>query len=223
MAEESNGTEIWEADGDVRELASDIIAHHHPHLADANFVLLMRSPAAKSKGKLTLGTAKKASPEHKALYTGEVDFIITLAGGEWRDMTNRARRALLDHELCHCVGDSEVGWSLRGHDVEEFGEIIERHGLWHDDLKEVGETVRQLDFNAVLDEADRIVEAGKRGRDIFGEDVTVTSWSERDGKKSEPVTMTGAEMGRRMRGAGKRKPLTVVGEPAQDASHEPVH
>lgn len=209
MANENTGTEIWGADSDVRELANDIIAHHHPHLADADIVFLMRSPTAKAKGKITLGTAKKASPEHKALYQGDVDFIVTLAGAEWKDMTNRQRRALLDHELCHCVGDSENGWGLRGHDVEEFAEIIRRHGLWHGDLETVGETVRQLDLG--LDDPG----AGKPGKDVFGEDVTVTVWSEHGGVKTEPVTMTGAEMGRRMRSAGERRPLAVVGNPVR--------
>jgi hypothetical protein len=189
MADENTGTEIWEAAGEVRELANDIIAQHHPHLADANFVFLMRSPTAKSKDKLTLGTAKKASPEQKALYTGEVDFIMTLAGAEWKDMTNRQRRALLDHELCHCVGDSETGWAMRGHDVEEFAEIIERHGLWHGDLEKVGEKVRQLNFNDVLGASDGGVES-----------VTFSS-------AGKSVTLTGADM----RSAGKKAKLSVVG------------
>jgi hypothetical protein len=189
MADEKTGTEIWAADEDVREMANDVIAHHHPHLADANFVFLMRSPTAKSKGKAVLGTAKKATPEHKALYLGEVDFIVTLAGAEWKDMTNRARRALLDHELCHCVGDSMKGWSMRGHDVEEFSEIIERHGLWHGDLEKVGEKVRQLNFNDVLGASDGGVES-----------VTFSS-------AGKSVTLTGADM----RSAGKKAKLSVVG------------
>jgi hypothetical protein len=216
MAEdEKTGTEIWAADEDVREMANDVIAHHHPHLADANFVFLMRSPTAKSKGKAVLGTAKKATPEHKALYLGEVDFIVTLAGAEWKDMTNRARRALLDHELCHCVGDSMKGWSMRGHDVEEFSEIIERHGLWHDELKELGETMRQLELDLYGQTRDRLVDAAlgntsKGAAALDGSDVTPAPRS----AVGEAIERT------RVAGRRRKASLTLVGDAAERAAQD---
>lgn len=138
--------EIWEAGDDVRRMASDIIAHHHPHLADAEIVYLMRSPAARSRGREVMGQAKKASAQDNALYPGTIDFIITLSGQDWRHLTDAHRQALLDHELCHCAGNSEDGWEMRGHDVEEFAEIIRRHGTWTEDLRETRRAMEQMDL-----------------------------------------------------------------------------
>ncbi|MCW8129609.1 MAG: hypothetical protein KIS92_04415 [Planctomycetota bacterium] len=55
-------------------------------------------------------------------------------------------RALIDHELCHCsvsvdedgqVKKDETGkpvYRIRKHDLEEFREIVKRHGLYKNDL-----------------------------------------------------------------------------------------
>lgn len=52
------------------------------------------------------------------------------------NLTQKA--ALIDHELCHCdYDDVEEVAGIRGHDVEEFREIIERYGLWRQDLVEI--------------------------------------------------------------------------------------
>lgn len=39
------------------------------------------------------------------------------------------QRALLDHELMHCKHD-EDGFYIADHDLEEFCEIVSRHGAW---------------------------------------------------------------------------------------------
>lgn len=79
------------------------------------------------------------------------DFVIRLGYDGWRRLTEEGRRALLDHELMHCAPkldkDGEwIGWTLRSHDIGEFGEIVKRRGLWHQDLEEFGERVRQLEL-----------------------------------------------------------------------------
>ena len=144
-------------DGAVLSHLRDLIEAHHEHLSDARIVVLFRDPPSMSKGKLVLGTARKGTPAERALAAEEPDFVLMLAAGPWRSATVAQRLALLDHELCHCVGDTENGWSMRGHDVEDFTEIIERHGLWKEDLEEFGSAVRQLELP--LEEVERRLRA----------------------------------------------------------------
>ena len=55
--------------------------------------------------------------------------------------------ALIDHEMCHAAPvvnkegkhkkderDRYV-WRMRDHDIEEFHEIVKRHGIWKRDLE----------------------------------------------------------------------------------------
>lgn len=66
-------------------------------------------------------------------------------------MTDEQRIALLDHELCHAapmLDDrtqeqvvDERGrkvWRMVKHDIEEFGAIVQRHGLYKADLEKFG-------------------------------------------------------------------------------------
>lgn len=140
--QEKKPAEQWPAGDDVRKLAEELIAEHHPELADASIVYLMRYPSWKSKGKPVGGTAALASPKDRALY-GDKDlaFIITLNAEAWPHLPLPTQRALLDHELCHCEWDGDKAdrddphpWKIVGHDVEDFTCIVQRHGLWVDDL-----------------------------------------------------------------------------------------
>lgn len=67
---------------------------------------------------------------------------------EWNLLTDSQRRALVDHELCHCgvkdPGADEPEWTLRAHDIEEFKAVIERHGFWKSDVREFSEAAHQL-------------------------------------------------------------------------------
>lgn len=56
--------------------------------------------------------------------------------GERWGLTDAQRIALIDHELCHCEVDDDGNLYARPHSIEEFTEIIERHGLWKGDVKE---------------------------------------------------------------------------------------
>lgn len=87
---------------------------------------------------------------------GVYDFLVEIAEAHWLVADPATREALVDHELSHLwwrwdktrvvtvdpeTGEetSEIrkvfkGWTLRTHDVEEFREVLERRGLWTDDL-----------------------------------------------------------------------------------------
>lgn len=122
----------------VLHLAEELIREFHEHLQGANIGFVFRATADKSGDKLVLGKAAKVSARDK-LYSN-LDFIIWLAQDWWMGLlTNHQRRALLDHELCHCIFDEETEtYKLRGHDIEEFQEIIERYGLWDESLRHAG-------------------------------------------------------------------------------------
>lgn len=138
----------WKAD-EVENIADDILAHHHPDLGDIEIRYVFRDKATQSGGKTVLGKARKVTGLN-ALLAGAHDpelgfFVIEIAHREWRLLTKSQRIALVDHELCHCTleeDDDGYKLALRSHDIEEFAEIIERRGLWHDDLKTVAQSVQ---------------------------------------------------------------------------------
>lgn len=130
--------EYRKADDEVYDIARDIIDKHHPNLENVEIVFLMRTPTPKRGGVEVWGQASKASAKHRALADGEFRFIIELADEVWEDLDIAHKRALIDHELCHCTREEddkgEIVYAIRGHDVEEFNEIVERHGHWTESL-----------------------------------------------------------------------------------------
>lgn len=134
-------------DSPVRAMAKELIEDHHEHLREARFEFLFREFAARSRGKTIVAKAILCSPRDRTLHGA--DFIIEIAQDEWASMPDEARRALIDHELCHCdvkrdefgspiYRGGELQYCLRPHDIEEFAEIVERYGLWNQDLREHG-------------------------------------------------------------------------------------
>lgn len=132
---------------DVETIAKDIIAtvEDHEHLAQAVILYVFRDKASRSRGRAVLGTARKVSGLNRFLVRDEDDlplFVLEVAKDTWDDLTEEQRRALVDHELCHLVVDTEDDGTLvgrtRGHDLEEFVGIVERHGLWKADVAALG-------------------------------------------------------------------------------------
>ena len=77
------------------------------------------------------------------------DFIVTVVEPWWEGASDAERQALLDHELTHCeVKLMKDGGTprlcIRGHDVEEFDEVLRRRGAWHGGLRQIQATMAQL-------------------------------------------------------------------------------
>lgn len=140
--------EYWRCPKEAYAMLEDLIPAHHHHLVDARILLLFRDQAAKKAGKLVVATASKMSAKDNAIADAAPPyaFKIIIANDLWTLNTDAWRRALLDHELCHCSGNSEDGWELLSHDVEEFAAIVERHGLWKADVRNFCERVVQLEL-----------------------------------------------------------------------------
>lgn len=130
-------------------LLDRIVEEHHEEVRYARIALAWAKSWKRDKdGRLTLGKCKRASDLDREL--AEFDFIILLNKDFWQGFTttDKHRAALLDHELCHAAPaldkhghqvEDERGrkvWRTRKHDIEEFAEIVERHGTYKRDLEE---------------------------------------------------------------------------------------
>lgn len=134
---------------EVAAIAVGLIASHHTQLADAPIVYVFRAKATQSKGHLVLGRARRVSGLNAflvALAAGDVSedepeeghdfFVMEIAQDMWATASEQQKAALIDHELSHFGVDPEKGtFVIRGHDIEEFADVVARHGLWQPDLE----------------------------------------------------------------------------------------
>jgi hypothetical protein len=121
--------EYSKARGDVVALVQAVIEQHHPDLAGARIGVLMRETAPKVGGiRRIYGKARKVSAEQYPFMP--YDFVIWFAEDVWAELNGLQRRALVDHELCHCTVTPEEEARIQRHDMEEFYVIIERYGFW---------------------------------------------------------------------------------------------
>lgn len=131
-----------------KAIAQILIPVLHPGLKGRLIAYLWREELQGKPGRLTLGKAKLATGLIK--HFSKMDFVIEFNWTEWQNITERQKVALVDHELMHCALDLESGKSIIvPHDVEEFGAIVDRWGLWKRDLEQFGESVKkatQLSF-----------------------------------------------------------------------------
>jgi hypothetical protein len=140
---------------EVKRIADLLILEHHPHLElrmdEIRYVF--RDDIPRSKGKATLGKARRVTglacylalaewgsentyEDHEAVGTDQ--FVMEISEPVWETLTEAQKAALVDHELCHFRYTDAIPpkKEIRPHSVEEFHEILHRHGLWKDDLKE---------------------------------------------------------------------------------------
>lgn len=140
--------------GQPYELLAEIRAENHFDTAEAKIALAWRKGTKpNADGRVVLGRCVKASDLQRELV--DYDFVIVLNKEFWEDPEfDRAKKlALLDHELCHAAravdqdGEPMIDskqrpvWRVRGHDVEEFEEIVSRHGVWKRDLERFAEAI----------------------------------------------------------------------------------
>jgi inactivated superfamily I helicase len=124
----------------LEQRVQGVVQQHHRHLDGLTIAVIGRPKAGKAKGKVVYAKATVPSAATLALIRddlGPIHYVIEIGLDAWETLSEPQRTALLDHELCHCAGvDEETGHpTLVGHDVEEFGQIIRRHGLWRPDLE----------------------------------------------------------------------------------------
>lgn len=151
---------MWREAPEVKEIADHPIPEHHQEIElwmdEIRYVF--RDQAAKSKGRTVLGKAHKVGGMacyliHSA--TGDLNefgdqapdmLVVEIAFDAWEVLTEKQRVALVDHELCHLVIEGtetgEIVRRIKGHDVEEFQVVVERHGAWKPDLADFGKALQ---------------------------------------------------------------------------------
>jgi hypothetical protein len=132
------GVEYLHPDKKVRSLVKEIRAKNYEKYGKARIVILMRL------GKWDKwGTMGRVSKKLRACGV-DGDYLLTLNGDAWPNMTEKQHRALVDHELMHMARKktkSGITWKLRHHDVEEFVAIVKKYGDWTPNLKALREVL----------------------------------------------------------------------------------
>jgi hypothetical protein len=161
--------------GQPYELLAEVRAENHFDTAEAKIALAWRKGTKpNADGKLVLGRCVKANDLQRELV--DYDFVIVLNKEFWEDPGfNREKKiALLDHELCHAAvavdSDGEKMrdtkgrnvWRVRGHDVEEFEEIVVRHGVWKRDLERFAEAIAKRKKSPLFSQADALRADGEK-------------------------------------------------------------
>lgn len=129
----------------IRETVQTLIHDHHDHLLDANIeIQWKRLNNPDPDGHVLLGKMCKTSERGRQLHGW--DAILMLNDEYWETMDDEQRVALLDHELCHLAlavdkdgfprsdGHGRKMYRIRKHDLEEFRDVVRRHGLWQTDI-----------------------------------------------------------------------------------------
>lgn len=141
---------------EARVIGEELIPDYHPHLKEARILYIFSGKPMTRNGRVVLAKAMKfndlnrfftslgAEPPDEEETAGGCDFAVIVNRKEWEEnLTPAQRRAVVDHELCHCIRNHKGKWSLRNHDIEEFSEVIERHGLYWEDVAAFAKSVIQ--------------------------------------------------------------------------------
>lgn len=107
----------------------------HRDIANASIAYIFREKM-KTRGRVVLGKMSKA--DGKLSFFAGFDFVMEINWQEWKRASDHQKLALIDHELSHAGREEdakgEKKYVLQLHDVEEFGGIVKRWGLWRNDL-----------------------------------------------------------------------------------------
>jgi hypothetical protein len=129
---------------EAKRLAIDLIAKHHPDLSMARIRYICRNKAAKKAGRSVPGNVYKMGGKYE--YLVGCDFIIEIALQVWNDFNSNQRKAIVDHLLSRCIGeeqeDGTMKWRIRPPEVQEFPEVVERHGQWNNELIDMGKSIK---------------------------------------------------------------------------------
>lgn len=174
---------IYKEAAAVQKVANDLIKKvpEHKALADVPIFYVFKPEATKSKGKLVLGKARLIGGLNAYLIQDEnpdaaAVCVVEIAENTWNRMTDPQRRALVDHELCHFTvepgdDDNPATVKLKGHDLEEFASVVERHGFWRSDIASFGSKIAEQ-LSLAIDEAvafgERLTDDGLDGLDGSG-------------------------------------------------------
>lgn len=149
---------------DAAAIGAELIAaiEDHAHLESAAIAYLFRDQEIHERGRVVyaschLGDFAGSSAMRTwgrfirwaivNLVGFEPAFVVLIDRNLWSGLSDAERRALVDHELCHAGQqiDPDTGmpkftefgepkWCIRGHSIEEFHGVVQRHGPWNEHL-----------------------------------------------------------------------------------------
>ena len=172
--------------GEITEphrLLTEIRKQFHAHLEAAKIGLAWRMGwKSDTDGHMTMGQCRKSSDLDREMYAG-FDFVILLNEEAWPTLNDSHKRALIDHELCHAAitmdADGNPKYNdrdrlccrVKKHDIDEFKCIVERHGLYTQDLEDIAK--------AAINDAKRpLLGESEKGEKVNGADVVQTGPSD---------------------------------------------
>lgn len=124
---------------------------------DCQIIYVWKRKGGVTGGHRTLGKTQK--PSGLLRHFSQATFVVWIAADHARDLgfSERDLEALTYHELLHTAWEAEdedtpdIGrYTLVGHDVEAFAAEIRAYGLWKQDLREMGQTIKQLRLDVAL-------------------------------------------------------------------------
>jgi predicted metal-dependent peptidase len=128
-AKETKKDKFWDA-VEVREIATKLIGE------DGTFTFPKNTPILYLFVDKMKDLGNIAHCSEKVEFASAYKFIMTINYEVWSRMTEREREALVFHELCHIFYDAEKDkYSCVDHDLEEFGRVVSRYGLWRRDVQ----------------------------------------------------------------------------------------
>jgi hypothetical protein len=130
----------------VEELAKDLIRKYHSELVNIKIGYLWVNKVLKKGGREIIAKVARCSDLLRSLT--ELQVLVIVSYPTYNSLTDKQKRACIDHELTHVLVDEDLAGNPKiriiAHDVEEFGSVIERHGLYMDDLVKLGRVVQTV-------------------------------------------------------------------------------
>lgn len=181
-------------------ILEEVQTAHHSHLKDATILLAWHEGwKHDADGHRKLGMAKKCSDLDRERMPG--DFVVVLNQNAWEFMDDTQKRALIDHELCHCqvaadtngepkIDDrGRVCYRMRRHDIEEFQEVVARHGCYKADLGRFVEAAMKKRTEPLFNQPKDDKPAQKTNGIHRAKDIGWAAFGEGKKKDSNPYAM----------------------------------
>lgn len=139
----------------VESIAQGLIPNYHAGLATARILYCFSSDCWTKNGREQWGKVQKFSGLNE--FIAEKDFVVLVALDKWNDLTEAQRTALVDHLLSRCTGeeDDETGeykWKLTDPEVQEFTDVLFRHGAWHQGLQDFVRQAKKVTIEDIVEE-----------------------------------------------------------------------
>lgn len=119
----------YELNDDLKVLAKDVLSKK-PNL-DIGYAKVAYMLVHPNINKTTAGRCIRANKELK-FFSG-YDYLIQMSGTLWEMLDEETQFVLMYHELKHISVDEDKDgnevYKIRRHDVEDFSDIIDEHGI----------------------------------------------------------------------------------------------